>query len=264
MRSWLFTRASPQAGNRTPMSDATANAVHPRVNPGVPTGGQFTSKPRTDSDVTLTGRTLLAGVEAPAITLAGLTHIGTLNRTDKGAHSYEGQGLSVSQHPEEWGRIAKLGGTVWNIGPDAGAQFLNYHELTGQQREAIAAFGVAAGHVTVEDVFSVTYWDDEWEQEFTAVFRSRADAEDEAEEREGVVSMSSTLAATASFPDSTVKAGDIQVEDVLTTVWVEEVATDFVGVWWDDDFDPERLSAPRGVIVPRAFGDWVGSATIHS
>ena len=70
-----------------------------------------------------------------------------------------------------------------------------------------------------------------------------------------------TFAATETFADTTVKAGDLHVEQILATVWVQETDNDFEGVWWEDDYDPDNLSAPRGVIVPKHLKTWVASAT---
>ena len=53
-----------------------------------------------------------------------LTHIGTLNPKDKGRLSYEGHGLSVSTCPEEWQRIARLGGLPWHTFEKRRSSFL--------------------------------------------------------------------------------------------------------------------------------------------
>jgi hypothetical protein len=45
------------------------------------------------------------------------------------------------------------------------------------------------------------------------------------------------------------------VETMAHCRLVEE-CTDLDGLWWADDYDPDRLTAPRGVILPRALQAW--------
>lgn len=231
-----------------------------RVDAGVPQGGQFAASARPDGDVALEAGLVLAGAPVPVIHLEGLTHVGKLDPTSKGTNSYEGQGLSVSLHPEEWQQIARLGGTVWSIGPAHPARFLDYHELTEPQREEVAEYGTNAGYVTRETVYRVTYWDGEWEEERYFTQKTREDAEYEAEDLDATITEVPALIATDTFPDSTVNAGDTDIDQILATVWVNEVATEFDGVWWEDNLDVDTLSAPRGVIVPRAIPAWLSTA----
>jgi hypothetical protein len=220
--------------------------------------GKFSNRHRTTPGVELGGNLLLAGIEAPVLDMSGLTHIGTLNVTDKGDWSYEGQGLSVSLHPEAWQQIARLGGPVWDI--PTPARLLNLHELTEEQRKAITDFGLAAGYVEETIAYKVTWYDDEYEEDRYFLIADKEEAEEEADMREADIEETATFAATGTFPDTTVKAGATDVEDILATVWVDQ-CTDLDGVWWEDRHDPDRLSAPRGVIVPNRVAAWVASAT---
>lgn len=228
----------------------------------MPEGGQFAAVYRGEAECELASPPLLAGKPAPECSPHGLTHVGTLNPDDKQSWSLEGQGLSVSQHPEDWADIARLGGPTWRIGgPEP--RFLDAHRLDEEQRSAITDWAVNAGYVEVKPAWKVTSYDDEWEQERFGIFLDPLEAADEAEENEGDVTETTSVVATATFPDLTVKPGTADVDDILATVWVNEVATDFDGVWWEDDYAPELLSAPRGVIVPRAVEAWVASARPH-
>lgn len=235
---------------------STFESKHPRA-----AAGTFAVKAQTSAEVTLAvpAAPELAGIPAPVRSPEGLTHVGSFDPSAKGTWSLEGQGLSVSQHPEEWQAIARLGsGNIWSVsGPDP--RFLDYHELTPEQMEAITDWGVAAGYVTRAPSWTVTSYDDEWEEERYAVFLDREEAEGEAEESDGEIVESTSVVATDTFPDSTVKSGTGDIEAILATVWVSEVS-DFDGVWWEDDLDVDRLSAPRGVIVPRAIATWIASA----
>ena len=232
-----------------------------RVLAGAPKGGEFATTVHTEFSGELNARTLLAGSPAPEVHIGGLTHIGNLNAADKHNRSHEGQGLSVSRDPDAWQKIARLSGDTWSIGPAEPARFLNYHELTPDQREAIADYGVQAGYVTREIVYRVSYWDEEAEDKVSFLERDRAAADYEAEDIEGSeIDEIPALMATEQFKDSTVRYGDIGVDQILATVWVNEAALEFDGVWWDDNLDVDKLSAPRGVIVPRAIERWVATA----
>jgi hypothetical protein len=228
-------------------------SMHPRIG-----NGSFTEKTQSAPQVRLATPPLLAGSPAPLIELDRLTHVGTLDPNSKGSFSYEGAGLSVSQHPGAWARIARLGGPVWDV---PNATMLDYHELSDAQRDAITAFGLERGYVTVQPTVTATYWDNEWDQAMTSEFATRDEAESEMSEQDGVTfAAGESVVASGSFPDSTVKAGDMGVEQVLATLWVEET-TELDGVWWEDDLDVERLSAPRGVLARGRIAAFVAGAT---
>ncbi|KQO98719.1 hypothetical protein ASF30_11700 [Leifsonia sp. Leaf264] len=213
------------------------------------------------------------------VALHGLTHIGTLNQEYKKDWSYEGQGLSVSMDPDAWEQIAELGGNPrWSVGVD-NPQFLDFHELTAEQKDAINDWGVERGYVIPVTATRIYTWDSEDESWRYYLTTDESDVEferDEAEameyevregrpmdgeDEDGFVYLDSeaTFATTDVFPDPTVRRGSLGEDQILATLWVQET-TDFDGVWWEDDYDPERLSAPRGVIVPRAIQKWVASA----
>ena len=165
----------------------------------------------------------------------------------KKSHSFEGQGLSISEDPDVWRQIARLNGKLWKI--NASVRLLDFHSLTSEQVEEIFSFGEKMGWVKKQPVYSVVWFDDEWDEEMSMVFSSRQEAEDEADGLKDVVE-SEQWVTTASFPDSTVKPfeGGQQVLDKLSVLWVDVTQKHLDGVWWDDVFDVSRLSAPRGVL----------------
>lgn len=69
----------------------------------------------------------------PLISFTKLYHVGTLNPENKGSDSHEGSGLSVSVHPNEWTRIAKLGGGDLYSLSKSGNQFLDFHRMTDDE-----------------------------------------------------------------------------------------------------------------------------------
>lgn len=220
--------------------------------------GRFSVDPQSHPEVTFTALRL-AGTPVPTTSPEGLTHVGSLNAALKAKTSYEGQGLSVSVNPEEWQEITPLGGRVWNL-TKADGVFLDYHEMTADQEAAILAFGLERGYVVEQTGYTVTFFDDEWDQERSSVYLTRTEAELEADDLEVDITEQTIVVATDLFPDATVKAGDLWPEQILATVWVEQEGEGLDGVWWEDDLDVDRLSAPRGVIVPRRISEWIAGA----
>lgn len=218
---------------------------HPRG-----TAGQFAPKLGTAAEVSLLS-------ELPVLRKRELSHVGTLDPSAKKSHSYEGQGLSVSQNPEEWQRIARLSGDVHRF--DREAQLLDFHALSESQRLDIATYAQERGWVEPADTYVVSYYDDEWESEMTMRFTDREEAEDEAAALEADEPTVESGFVYVQMPDSTARAGEEADLGVVAAAWVGEQRPDLDGVWWDDDLDVSRLSAPRGVIVPQRIDAWLSA-----
>jgi len=88
-------------------------------------------------------------------------------------------------------------------------------------------------------------------------------AEEEATEYEtGTTVRNVTVAvSTHLFPDLTVRPGSTDIEQILATLWVAGCALELHGVWWQDRYEPESLSAPRGVLTLARIPEWISSAT---
>jgi hypothetical protein len=218
-----------------------ALSQHPRE-----TNGRFATKVGAAAEVAL--------ISVPVVEKSGLAHVGTLNAADKKSHSYEGQGLSVSQHPDAWQKIARLSGNVRKF--SRLGRFLDFHELNDEQREDIATYALAQGWVERADVHYVSYHDDEWEQDMRLEFSDYDEALEEAEAIEAEVETVSGF-KYLDLPDSTARPGETADFGIVTAAWVNEQRPDLDGVWWDDDLDESRLSAPRGVIVPSRIASWL-------
>lgn len=116
------------------------------------------------------------------VALSRVYHVGSLDPADKGCHgeSYEGDGLSMSVHPEAWIAIARLGGLpTWST--DIGRMcIVDGHELV--RDESMMHWAAAGGWVTsIHGACRLTYFDVEFECTTSSLFRSRAEAEREAE-----------------------------------------------------------------------------------
>lgn len=204
-------------------------------------------------------------LELPIVCLPELVHIGTLDPADKGrwfSTSLEGHGLSVSRDPDEWERIAKLGGRPWWQLAKPDAAFVNVHELSTVQRQEISDWAVGAGYATHQKAFKLSYVsnDEDGEQHRFMLFADEVQARDEFEfleeaESEPTLETVDTLAATELLEQRLgMKSSLVDIDDHLLVLWVDEQRSDLDGVWWEDDY--QSLAAPRGVIVPRALASW--------
>lgn len=209
---------------------------------------------------------MLNPADYPARPFDVLFHVGSLDPAAKKSQSYEGQGLSVSVHPEDWAAIARLGGSpTWALTKDGGA-LLDHHALSPEQSAAITAWGVTAGYVEPVTVWSVSWYDEELDSTVamlcTTIEEARAEAEEicevyETEDGDAVVPVPvAAHAATAAFPDATVTAGDLNPFEPLAALWVSAHRPDLDGVWFEDRYAPELLSCPRGVIAPDRVAGW--------
>lgn len=179
--------------------------------------------------------------------------------------SYEGgaQGLSVSVHPDDWVRIARLGGspTHWlERGDGRDWKLLDAHAIDQDDRAEIGQWALDNGLAETKDRFEMTYYDDELECEMTTSFTSRWEAGEEADSnewelRDGTepqVEHVEQLVATrrlAEIHGSDQYVGRPAFDLILPVVAVQRGDD---GVWWDDRHDPGRLSAPRGVLTAEA------------
>lgn len=187
----------------------------------------------------------------PTVTLDHVWHVGTLDPAERAHGSYEGDGLSVSLHPDGWAHIARLGGPTWQFSLPAGP--LTLLDAHACDRDAIMRWACERGWVRREAAYAVTYFDDEFDAEMTMVVSDHDEALAEAAEREADLSATEQWVATDAHPctrPDLMDAGD--VSDQTLVEWVRH-ATDLHGVWWEEDYAPQRLSCPRGALtVPLA------------
>lgn len=208
-----------------------------------------------------------------------LVHIGTLDPKDKGVRgdSYEGHGLSVSECPDAWEAIAKLGGQPWwRLAPRAGAtapKFLDWHATPREQREAMLAWAADQGLVTPCPGFRVHYYDHDHAETVFINFENEADAraelawmQEEYEEEVDALKMMPDdghpgpaphleqfdgwkLTSLALARLHRVKA-DLGESAALAALLYVESQTDLAGLYWADTLSVASLSAPRAVIFP--------------
>lgn len=202
--------------------------------------------------------------------------------------SLEGNGLSVSRHPQAWQEIARLGGNpTWSLhcvneeGVCEGVSFLDVHALDSGAWSIVTEWGKDKGYVDDTELIVVGWHDDEVDQRMSMQFdlgdvesenpqasdRHRAQIEREAyAEYEDRIDLDATLERSRGLRATAAMVSRIGfpveaslVRDLLLTLYVEDVMFDSLqvhGVWWQDTLDPASYSAPRGVIHSKALPRW--------
>ena len=112
----------------------------------------------------------------------------------------------------------------------------------------------------MESRFTVTWFDDEMDDDLTFTFDTFDEASVEAENWGTIPVEVETVVATDKFPDNTVRTGSSDVHDILLAVWVNETQPELDGVWWSDNLDEAKLSAPRGVVSVNKIPSWLATA----
>lgn len=187
-----------------------------------------------------------------------LYHLGSMNPANKGIQgsSLEGKGLSVSECPDAWRQIARLGGLpCWTL-RRPGNQFLDYHKLSAPQWASVTAWGEAQGLVVPATLWVLTYEDDELGGEVEQVFASleAANAEVESED-EGLTSRPGFLGTESLSARMGRDVPPSLTLDFLALAYAED-QLDIDGVYWADKLDPGAYSAPRAVIFPCKLQSW--------
>lgn len=198
-------------------------------------------------------------MEFPILNIDRVAHVGSLDASHKARGSYEGSGLSVSLHPLSWASIAKLGDSGFILERE-GARFIDRMAVGKADIEAILQWGRERGLVEDGMTWRVSYYDadDEARRFFTVASREDAEAEAEILENPRITGPKATPRATQALLDLSMQdrpdlSPDMVVDLVLMAMAEEH---DVDGVWWRERHDPERLSAPRGVILLGRLCGW--------
>lgn len=201
-------------------------------------------------------------------------HVGSMDPGRRGTWSLEGQGLSVSLCPDAWLRIARLGGgELWDVSRD-GALYLDAHGLDGATLADVRSWAVATGFARHAEVWRLCDWNEEREEWAFSEFATRDAALREAADPDGLVEMEGETSLDALVGESLMRVPGVVLTDAgaarlrgasrsgdatgdLVILWAEDVLAaeipDLCGVWWTDRYDPDALSAPRGVVFASAL-----------
>jgi hypothetical protein len=177
-------------------------------------------------------------------------HVGNLDeKNNSGRFSLEGGGLSVSDHPLAWMKIARLNGGIYAMKKD-NALLIDMIIAAQDEKlnELVVKYGMHKKLITPCKIYKVTDSDDS----FTLFSNKKdainerpedADIEDYLEVYDGHKATVS-LARKHGFPDR-MPLG--LVKDMLFLTYSKEVLK-LDGAWWHEELSPMDLSAPRGSV----------------
>jgi len=195
-------------------------------------------------------------VNLPFIKLNKVYHVGSLDIKRKSSSSYEGSGLSVSLNPKEWQKINPMTqGDLFELSKNGGL-FIDKHNINKKQQQFIVQWGVVNKYVIQQVTYRYHYYDDEFEQEVYQEFNSLEQAKHEAGDGD-IRPFKKGLKPTNKLKNETRQStiGPSSTFDFLLTLYVEK-ETKFDGVWWNDELDVLKYSAPRGVIFNSKIKTW--------
>lgn len=193
-----------------------------------------------------------------------VAHVGTMDREQKADGSQEGAGLSVSLHPVAWMQIWSLGDSGFVLeGP---GRFIDAMSLTAEEKSEIIAWGLDQGLLEESVVYVVRYHDDELERAVEFEMPTLEAAEAEAEEYldamiEPLQSTTATVKLAELSSHDPRRRGPQHIPtdfqfDLVLNLYVEAELPHVDGIWWNEKLDPDRLSAPRGVIFASSVARW--------
>lgn len=204
--------------------------------------------------------------ELPVIQLESVLHIGTLDPARRGAQgeSLEGHLLSVSLAPHAWRRIARLGGNPLHaLSKPQGICLLDLHatEKDDQLRSLIEQWALQEGLLERKTLWRAWRYDSEedaWGYTLHATEdEARAEVDEEEDEPSGpddapAVQPHELLAGTPALAAlvKIVGLGQRDGFDYAAALWAERTQPEVDGVWWEEEYDPAGLSAPRGGLFP--------------
>lgn len=188
-------------------------------------------------------------------------HIGTLDSHHKSNYSMEGPCVSVSEYPSAWRRIAKLGDNPRHRLYKEDSAFIDALKVAKypSSYELVQDWAIDRGLASIEKVYRVQRWDDEFESFMHQFFLSPDEAEFEAYDDPDKVTTEQHIVLTEKLAE---QMGWNRGNSILSTfdgiliAIAREYEEQYDGVWWDEDLKPEIFSAPRGCITPENFLLW--------
>lgn len=204
----------------------------------------------------------------PIRTFKEIYHIGNMNIENKKEYSLEGQTLSVSMHPDEWGRIAQLGSdTCYAISHNKGLNLVDIYQFMDKYKTEIIHWAIENELAEMKDTFSILLSDED-DSIMKMTFDNLEDALQELDDGDEYVLSHSYKESVVLFengePVVFVEEQPVLTQDCiqknrlqsstnaldnLAVLYLEEhKSSNIHGVWWNDRLDVLRYSAPRGGI----------------
>ena len=185
-------------------------------------------------------------------------HVGTMDVSKKNNRNYEGIGLSVSECPEDWKRICKLGGlATWNLAK----QTSKYADFYSCDKAELLNWGIENKFITIHQGVEINAYDEDDKIIGKQVFLSKKeflkeyDEEDLSQSHQVEISIATQLLC-AELPNF--EFDHIEPLEMLFFVFVERQQS-FDGIWYDHKNDG-YYSAPCGIIFDSKLPHWTATS----
>ena len=200
---------------------------------------------------------LFMSMKLPFFSIDTLFHLGSLNKDLASNNSYEGNALSASTCPEAWQSIARLGGAQCYQLSKPGALFLDIQALLNNSslEKRLLKYGKEQGLIEFKEVYEISTVDCETDKIMTSRHTSYEEATSEMDE-DGTLSMKKDWVETPLLIERTNQKRVLSANDprvLLGSAYAEHLAQqgfEVDGVFYDQAYAPERLSAPAFGIIP--------------
>ncbi|MCC5611852.1 hypothetical protein LC612_35260 [Nostoc sp. CHAB 5834] len=201
----------------------------------------------------------------PTIQLSRVFHVGALScAPSPKPFSHEGNGLSVSLHPDEWRKIARLGSAPVHILEKSQGCFLDVLKLSNSQASDMLDWACSQGLGTEIEAYEVAYKEEDERGTLQDRFLLITNEEIAEDEHRSMVEEGISATIESIRVPSFTAVGEARIgfkvplvfaKDLLISLWVEDV-TELDGVWWNDVLLPHSYSAPRGTINLKSIPSW--------
>lgn len=208
-------------------------------------------------------------------------HVGDLSKKVK-RNSYEGSGLSISNVPNSWRKIAGLSGELFQLNKPGG-RFLDVLALSLSSRRTIFEWAIFNQYLSIKEVWVYHYFDDEYRSFYEMEFESLEDllrvveveeleeldeeertqlfsppSKEKQEEKQNSIFGVERYQATEKLLLAEGWHGACNssaAEDFAISRYTDEVLK-LDGLYWDELHDEARMSAPRAVIFQSRLQEW--------
>ncbi|MBO9428824.1 hypothetical protein [Sulfitobacter sp. R18_1] len=185
-------------------------------------------------------------------------HVGDMDVSKRDVTGYEADLLSVSYTPASWRKIAKLSGDLWKLerSDSTPVRLLDAHAFHDNHwhRSSFTSWGVMQNLIKNTTIFIASWHDDEMDTEMSQCFETMEELEQEHDPEDVDIQqryLAFVLTDKALEKYGLIRNGsqfnlDYAFVDYARTKLMNQLDVD--GIYWDDEFDPLRYSAPRGGI----------------
>jgi hypothetical protein len=183
-------------------------------------------------------------------------HVGSLDKNNLNSRpntdfSLEGNGLSVSQCPEDWKKIAKLGGLETYVLEKSDPNFFMAHE---SGNEKAIEWCIDQEYLIPAKKYRAYITDEEGDEMYFE-YESQKKAAEESEDVRPADGYIFGEKGKAYWKNSfQMKIDHAMAESFAVIFYAQSQGYD--GVWWNDVHDVGSLSAPRGVIFQDKLSSW--------